>query len=160
MQYAKDRGIQFYVFTWNIFTFGAEGKYGITTDQTNQKTIDYFRASVREMVLTYPLLAGIGITAGEQMQELKGEFSKEKWLWKTYGEGIRDALKQQPGRQLTLIHRYHQTGQEEILNDVSGVSRAVRAAASSTRLRTCTRFQIRRSSRTCWRICRPDARRG
>ncbi len=117
MQYAKDRGIQFYVITWNIFTFGAEGKYGITKDQTNQKTIDYFRATVREMVLTYPLLAGMGITAGEQMQELKGEFSKEKWLWKTYGEGIRDALKQQPGRQLTLIHRYHQTGQEEILNE-------------------------------------------
>ena len=117
MQYAKDRGIQFYVITWNIFTFGAEGKYGITTDQTNQKTIDYFRASVREMVLTYPLLAGIGVTAGEQMRELKGEFSKEKWLWKTYGEGMRDALKQQPGRNLTLIHRYHQTGQAEILNE-------------------------------------------
>jgi hypothetical protein len=117
MQYAKDRGIQFYVITWNIFTFGAEGKHGITKDQTNQKTIDYFRASVREMVLTYPLLAGIGITAGEQMQELRGEFSKERWLWKTYGEGIRDALKQQPGRRLTLIHRYHQTGQEEILNE-------------------------------------------
>jgi hypothetical protein len=117
MQYAKDRGIQVYVITWNIFTFGAEGKYGITKDQTNPKTIDYFRASVREMVRTYPLLAGIGITAGEQMEELKGEFSKEKWLWKTYGEGIRDALREQPGRQLTLIHRYHQTGQSEILDE-------------------------------------------
>jgi hypothetical protein len=65
-------------------------------------------------VLTYPLLAGIGITAGEQMSERRDEFSKEKWLWKTYGEGMRDALKLQPGRKLTLIHRYHQTGQEEI----------------------------------------------
>lgn len=117
MQYARSRGIQVWVITWNIFTFGAEGKYGITPDQTNQKTIDYFRASVRELVLTYPLLAGIGITAGEQMREIKGEFSKEKWLWKTYGEGIRDALKQQPGRQFGLIHRYHQTGQDEILNE-------------------------------------------
>ena len=32
-------------------------------------TIDYFRASVRETVLTYPLLDGIGITAGEHMEE-------------------------------------------------------------------------------------------
>ena len=117
MQYARDRGVEVWVITWNIFTHGVEGKYGITPDQTNQKTIDYFRASVREMVLSYPLLAGIGITAGEQMRELKGEFSKEKWLWKTYGEGIRDALKLQPGRSFGLIHRYHQTGQEEILNE-------------------------------------------
>ena len=77
MRYAHDRGIEVYWFTWNIFTFGAEGKYGITSAQTNPKTIDYFRASVREMVLTYPLLDGIGITAGEHMQERKGEYSKE-----------------------------------------------------------------------------------
>ena len=117
MQYADDRGIQVFVVTWNIFTFGAEGKYGITADQTNPRTIDYFRASAREMVLTYPLLAGMGITAGEQMRNLEGEFSKEKWLWKTYGEGIRDALTRQPERKFTLIHRYHQTGQSEILKE-------------------------------------------
>ena len=115
MRYAHDRGIEVFWFTWNIFTFGAEGKYGITSAQTNPKTIDYFRASVREMVLTYPLLDGIGITAGEHMQEGKGEFSKENWLWRTYGEGIRDALKLQPERRFRLIHRYHQTGQSEIM---------------------------------------------
>jgi hypothetical protein len=116
MQYAHERGIEVYWFTWNIFTFGAEGKYGITPEQTNQKTIDYFRASVRELVLTYPLLDGIGITAGEQMQERQGEFSKEQWLWKTYGEGILDAKKLQPDRHVRLIHRYHQTAQGEILD--------------------------------------------
>lgn len=115
MRYAHDRGIEVYWFTWNIFTFGAEGKYGITPEQTNQKTIDYFRASVRETVLTYPQLDGIGITAGEQMQERKDGFNKETWLWKTYGEGIRDALKLQPSRKFRLIHRYHQTGQSEIM---------------------------------------------
>jgi len=115
MRYAHDRGIEVFWFTWNIFTFGAEGKYGITSAQTNPKTIDYFRSSVREMVLTYPLLDGIGITAGEHMQEGKGEFSKENWLWRTYGEGIRDALKLQPERRFRLIHRYHQTGQSEIM---------------------------------------------
>ena len=35
MQYAHDRGIEVYWFTWNIFTFGAEGKYGITPEQNN-----------------------------------------------------------------------------------------------------------------------------
>jgi hypothetical protein len=117
MQYAHDRGIEVYLFTWNVFTFGAEGKYGITSDQTNLTTIDYFRKSVRETILTYPLLAGIGITAGEHMPVNQGEFSKEKWLWKTYGEGIRDALKLQPNRQFRLIHRQHQTSLKTMLEE-------------------------------------------
>lgn len=117
MQYAKDRGIATYVITWNIFTFGTDGKYGITPAQDNLKTIEYFRASVRELVLTYPLLAGIGVTAGEEMRNRNDEFSKEKWLWKAYGEGVRDALKIQPGRKVDFIHRYHQTAQGEIFNE-------------------------------------------
>ncbi len=115
MQYGRDRGITFYLYTWNIFTHGTDGKYGITDQQDNDATIAYFRASVRETVLTYPLLAGIGVTAGEHMQNLKGEYSNEKWLWKTYGEGVRDALKQQPGRPFRLTHRFHMTSQTEIL---------------------------------------------
>ncbi len=117
MQYAHGRGIEVYLFTWNIFTFGEAGKYGITPDQTNTTTIDYFRKSVRETILTYPLLAGIGITSGENMPVKDGEFSKEKWLWKTYGEGIRDALKLQPKRQFRLIHRAHQTSLKTILDE-------------------------------------------
>ena len=65
---------------------------------------------------TYPLLAGIGITAGENMNSKEGPFDHEAWLWQTYGEGIRDALKDQPARQFRLIHRFHQTGQKKILN--------------------------------------------
>ena len=116
MRYAHDRGIEVYWFTWNIFTWGAEGKYGITSEQNNQKTIDYFRASVREMVLTYPQLDGIGITAGEHMEERKDEFSKEKWLWETYGRGIVDARKLEPARRFRMIHRYHQTSTEEVMD--------------------------------------------
>ncbi len=118
MEYASDRGIEVYMFTWNIFTIGEMGKYGITNERSNDKTIAYFRASVREMILTYPHLAGIGITAGENMPENKvDKYSKEKWLWKTYGEGIRDAQKKQPDRKVRLIHRFHQTGLEEINNE-------------------------------------------
>ncbi len=117
MAYANDRGIDVYIFTWNIFTWGADGKYGITTAQDNPATIDYFRKSVRELVLTYPRLAGIGITAGENMQKLKGEFTNEKWLWNTYGQGILDAKKLQPDRTIRLIHRLHQGSMKEMLNE-------------------------------------------
>ncbi len=115
MQLARDRGIDVYWFTWNTFLFGAEGKDGITGDKAAPRTIEYFRASVRETIKTYPLLAGLGITAGEAMEpeELKG-MSKERWLWLTYGEGIRDGLKDTPHRKFRLIHRFHMTGLSEI----------------------------------------------
>ena len=110
MQMARDRGIEVYFFTWNIFTNGAEGKDGITNRQNSDTTMAYFRAAVRELVTTYPLLAGIGITAGEDMNaKLEGKYANERWLGQTYGEGIRDALKKEPGRVFRLIHRFHQT---------------------------------------------------
>mgnify|MGYP002260588853 CR=1 FL=1 len=50
MQYAKDRGIECYVMTWNIFTYGTEGNsYGITDAPGNATTKDYFRKSVRAL---------------------------------------------------------------------------------------------------------------
>jgi hypothetical protein len=115
MQLAKDRGIDVYWFTWNTFLFGAEGKDGITNQKTAPRTIEYFRVAVRETIKTYPLLAGFGITAGESMppKDFK-EMSKERWLWSTYGEGIRDGLKETPNRKFRLIHRFHMTGLDEI----------------------------------------------
>jgi hypothetical protein len=68
------------------------------------------------MVLTYPDLDGIGITAGENMAGNKSKYSNEEWLWKTYGLGIKDALGKQPGRKVRLIHRFHQTNFNEIVN--------------------------------------------
>jgi len=114
MAYAKSRGIEVYWFTWNIFTYGAEGKYGIDDRQDNEHTIAYFRAAVRELVLTYPDLAGIGITAGEHMEGAKATISNEQWLGKTYNQGIKDALERQPSRKFRLIHRFHQTNLQEI----------------------------------------------
>jgi hypothetical protein len=120
MQLAKDRGVDVYWFLWNVFLYGAEGKDGITKDKCAPRTIEYFRASVRETIKTYPLLAGFGITAGEGMAP--GEFknmSKEQWLWKTYGEGIRDGLKETPNRKFRLIHRFHMTGLSDIQSEFS-----------------------------------------
>jgi hypothetical protein len=116
MQQAADRGIQVYFFTWNVFTWGAEGKHGITNDLDNEITKKYFRASVREMVKTYPLLAGLGITAGEGMPHGLDSKVKEGWLWDTYGEGVRDALKDDPQREFRMIHRFHWTAQRDILD--------------------------------------------
>jgi hypothetical protein len=114
MQLGKDRGIDVYWFLWNIFLYGAEGKDGITSDKLAPQTIAYFRASVRETIKTYPLLAGFGITAGEGFPEGMDSKAKEKWLWQTYGEGIRDGLKDTPDRPFRLIHRFHQTALTEI----------------------------------------------
>jgi hypothetical protein len=117
LQRAKDRGVAVYWFTWNAFLAGAEGKHGLLRASPDENMVRYFRASVRETVKTYPLLAGLGITAGEFMGEKLGGLTKEQWLWQTYGEGIREALKEQPGRQFRLIHRFHQSGLEDILHE-------------------------------------------
>ncbi|MCX7048035.1 MAG: carbohydrate-binding family 6 protein [Candidatus Sumerlaeota bacterium] len=121
MQLAKDRGVDVYWFTWNVFLYGAEGKDGITSDKGAPRTIEYFRASVRETIKTYPLLAGFGITAGESMPAKLGELTKEQWLWKTYGEGARDALKDDPQRKFRLIHRFHMTALGDIQNAFAGL---------------------------------------
>ena len=110
MAYAHSRGIRFYVFTWNIYTYGEQGKYGITDEIDNPVTRDYFRACARALVETYPDLDGIGVTAGENMKWEEGEEEKnETWLWETYGQGINAALEKEPERNFTLIHRMHLT---------------------------------------------------
>jgi hypothetical protein len=115
MQMADDRGIGVYLFTWNLFTYGTNQKYGITAQQSNEQTIAWYRASVREMIKTYPLLKGIGITAGEGMENNRAdEYANEKWLWRTYGLGINDALALQPNREFTLIHRFHWAALDDI----------------------------------------------
>ncbi|MDP3916357.1 MAG: alpha-glucuronidase family glycosyl hydrolase [Bacteroidota bacterium] len=113
MRYGKERNVDFYVVTWNIFTNGTFGKYGITDKLENPVTRDYFRKSVRQMFLTYPDLAGIGLTTGENMYQYSTQ-EKEDWAFETYGQGVLDVLKEQPDRKITFIHRQHQTGALEI----------------------------------------------
>ena len=113
MAYGKQRNVKFYVVTWNIFVYGVDGKYGITDKVENPVTTDYFRKSIKQMVLTYPDLAGIGLTTGENMYDYTAS-QKEEWAYATYGQGILDALKEQPGRKIDFIHRQHQTQAKEI----------------------------------------------
>ena len=70
------------------------------------------------MFRTYPLLAGIGLTAGENMGEISlGEQAfqaKENWVFATYGQGVLDAAKAEPRRRFRLIHRQHETRAQDI----------------------------------------------
>jgi hypothetical protein len=125
MQYARDRGVDVSIFTWNIFTYGTEGNaYGITDSPSNVTTKDYFRKSVRTLFNTYPLLSGIGITAGEHMGDLTAA-GKEQWLWDAYGLGVKDAMDAardpaspfyNPRRVIRLIHRAHQADLASIVS--------------------------------------------
>lgn len=114
MRYGKERNVDFYFVTWNIFTYGIEGKYGITDDISNETTRDYFRKSIKQMFLTYPDLAGIGLTTGENMEN--ADFAqKEDWAFDTYAKGALDAANQFPDRNITLIHRQHMAGAKDIV---------------------------------------------
>lgn len=113
MRYGRDRNVAFCVVTWNIFVNGTGGKYGITDRITNAVTADYFRQSVKQMLLTYPDLKGIGLTTGENMPNATPE-QKEDWAYEAFGRGVLDAAVEQPGRKITFIHRQHQAGAQAI----------------------------------------------
>ena len=115
MAYAKSRNVEFWIINWNIFTYGAEGKHGIDNDINNAATRDYFRKSVKAMVETYPDLAGIGLTPGENMRKHSVD-QKEDWVFETYGQGVLDAIAANPERKIRFIHRQHDSAVEPILD--------------------------------------------
>jgi len=116
-QLAEDRGIEVYLFHWNIFTFGARGRHGIDDRPDNDKTIDYIRYCVVRFLETYPQVDGIGVTAGEHVdrQRAKKVGGIEQWLWRTYGEGVIDAKRADPDRHLRFIFRQHQSNLGKIV---------------------------------------------
>ena len=127
MAYGKSRNVDFYIITWNIFSYGVDGKHGIDNTPTNRTTIDYFRKSVKSLILTYPDLAGIGITTGENMYADGHEHTdkrkktkmtaaeKEDWMVDTYLAGTLDAIRDQPDRNIRFIHRQHEAGVDMVL---------------------------------------------
>jgi hypothetical protein len=112
--YAEDHGIEIQIFHWNIYTFGAEGKHGITDDGNNEKTIDYIRYCVNEFLKTYPQIDGIGVAAGEHFNIPRGQ--REKWLWQTFGQGIMDYHKSDPEREISFTFRSLMSNAENILD--------------------------------------------
>lgn len=112
--YAEDHGIELHVIHWNIYTFGAEGKLGITDDGRNEKTKAYIRYCITEFLKTYPQIDGMGVAAGEHFNLPRGE--REKWLWQTFGQGIMDYHKTDPGRTINFIFRSLMSNAENILD--------------------------------------------
>ncbi len=107
MAYAHARGFEFLFFNWNVFTYGATGKYGITENADNPATKEYMYKAMVKLLETYPDLDGFGVTNGEHK-------SNEQFLWDTYGKGMYDYAVAHPERKLRFIHRWHWTNLTEI----------------------------------------------
>lgn len=101
MGHAADRGIEVYFLTWNPVLNAAKGKYGITDDMTNSKTEEYLRQCVRQMFLSYPDLAGLGLAL---VPSPAGTDEKVQWLYNTYAEPVREAIYPNPNRKISVIH--------------------------------------------------------
>lgn len=115
MEYAQKRCIKIFLFTWNLFTYGTEGTpYGITASQDNEVTKDYIYCGTKELMKTYPLLAGIGVTSGEHMF---GDETDIPFLADSYGRAVQDVLKEQPDREFRFIHRMQMAKYDEIMKE-------------------------------------------
>lgn len=113
--YAEDHGIEIHVFHWNIYTFGGEGKYGITDEGENERTVEYVRYCVHEFLKTYPQIDGIGVAAGEHFDIPRPE--RARWLRRTYGQAVMDYVADHPDRQITFIFR-------QLMADLANVTKA------------------------------------
>ena len=125
MQLAHNRGFEIYFINWNIFTSGASGKYGITNSRTNQTTINYTRKSVYQFLKTYPLLTGLGVSAGENFGDATFA-QREEWLYATFGEALWDYYREDPGRDITFIHRYLDSGVGSIMAEFKNLPQKYR----------------------------------
>ena len=84
MQYARDRGVDVYVFTWNIFVKGTENSgYGLTTDPANVTTKDWVRGQ-RGLSSTLTLCWRASASPPARTWAADDP-EKEQWCWDTFG---------------------------------------------------------------------------
>lgn len=121
-RHAADRGVDVYLFTWNIRLIPeaakglglpeSVGDYGNQYDDLihrvglplnrfrgqSEAIRDYIREMVLQLLLTYPELKGLGTSASEWMD---GDgYERERWIVETYVEAIKRS-----GRDIAFIHR-------------------------------------------------------
>ncbi|GAB1855852.1 hypothetical protein MHTCC0001_06870 [Flavobacteriaceae bacterium MHTCC 0001] len=107
---AKDRGIETYIFNWNIFvseTFGEAyniGEYSKDSGfwgegETNALLEEYTREMVSKTINEYPNLTGIGITLGERMGGMTSE-ERRDWIDRTMITALKQA-----DREVKLFYR-------------------------------------------------------
>lgn len=115
MEYAKNRCIRVMLFTWNLHTFGTEhNPYGITDRQDNPVTKDYVYQGTKALLETYPLLAGLGVTAGEDMFK---DDTDIPFIAATYGRAVKEMMVDKPERDFHFIHRMQYTRYDQIIKE-------------------------------------------
>ena len=109
-QMAADRGLDTYLVTWNIHvprTFAQ--RHQVPAAGFDSPLIrDYQREAIKALFATYPMLTGLGTTAGERMEPMTAK-QKMDWIADTYFA----ALKQMP-RPVPFILRYWQAEPEPL----------------------------------------------
>lgn len=124
MRYASDRCIEVYLFTWNLFADGDEfRKKGMTDDPNNPIIRQYLYEGTKALFDTYPLLSGIGVTAGENLtfngsEEGDTPFDKTDvgFIHNTYGRAVNDYLSDHPEKHITYIHRMQMSKYDRIMS--------------------------------------------
>ncbi|MFY0687449.1 MAG: hypothetical protein JXQ90_09800 [Cyclobacteriaceae bacterium] len=107
---AKERGIDTYIFNWNIFVSEEFGKaYGMADyskpsgfwgeGETNELIEQYTREIVTQTINEYEDLTGIGITLGERMGGMTSE-ERRDWIDRTMIAGLKNA-----DREVRLFYR-------------------------------------------------------
>ncbi len=127
MEYAKSRCIEVYLFTWNIFDYGTEDSgYGITDDPNNPETRKYIYYGTKALLDTYPLLAGIGVTAGENMifnghdtGDTPYSQTDVGFISETYGQACRDYCIEHPDRHFLFIFRLMMASYDQMMTSFS-----------------------------------------
>jgi hypothetical protein len=107
-QMAADRGLDTYLVTWNIHVSRAFAQqHNVPAAGFDSPLIrDYQRAAIQALFATYPMLTGLGTTAGERMDGLTAK-QKMDWIADTYFPALK-----QVGRPVPFIFRYWQADPE------------------------------------------------
>ena len=127
--HALDRGIEIYLFTWNIYlpepvalglglpgalANGSEGTETINrwdaarARQGAPQVRDYYEEMIYRLLATYPEISGIGTSGSEAMSGSGAE--KEKWVVDTYLRGI-----ERSRRRVRFIHRTNMQSTADII---------------------------------------------
>lgn len=116
IQYASDRGISVMIVTWNVFVYpilNNQTVHDVNISQANPATVAWVRESVRLTMATYGKLAGIGTDPGERMVSKAGNYTREEWVWETYGQGLLDSSTED--RSPLLLIRLNQANLTRVL---------------------------------------------
>jgi hypothetical protein len=107
-QMAADRGLDTYLITWNIHVSRAFAeKHNIPPAGLDLPLVrDYQREAIKALFATYPMLTGLGTTAGERMGNMPVK-QRLDWISDTYFAALR-----QVGRPVPFILRYWQSEPE------------------------------------------------